>query len=483
MSSQSQPSQSPSPCRWPSPPSRWAGLPYATRMMSDMLGFACELTEQYGDMVRFRIGPAQMFVVGHPERIHDVLVRQVDSFIREPLVQKFFRPWLGRGILLSDGEQWRKQRVPVQAAWHQLSSEASAAAAVKHTRRLLIARCGETFDFAEACERLAFAIVYETVLGPAAPAAIDAMFDAATVLQDAGIQRLSSFSQTPYWVPTGGNRRLRQALRELRALLDNHLQSCRVHSEPSSSEPSNRGQFARLMLDAADRGEMSSQAVRDGLANLLFGGKETAGASLLFCLYLLASHPHAQTQAQQEIDAILPGRPAAAADYERLPYLEQVYKESLRLYPAVPFLSRQATRAVNLAGYTVPKRGHVVLAVHCMQRDKRWFPEPDQFLPERFQREREKTIPAHAFLPFGAGVHACIGRRLAMLEASIVLATLLAETSVQLPENHQLPRLRADLRLHPLGPFPLQLSARAANSPAANVGQGIRSRSQNNAIR
>ncbi len=463
---------------WPGPPSRWGGFPYAGRLMSDMLGFACELTEQYGDMVRFRIGPAQMFVMRHPERIHDVLVRKVDSFIREPLVQKFFRPWLGRGILLSDGERWRSQRVPVQAAWHQLSAEASAEAAVRHTQRLFVSRRGEMFDFAEACERLAFSVVYETVLGHADPAAIDAMFSAATVLQDAGIHRLSSFSQTPYWMPTGSNRRMRLALRDLRHLLENHLQDCRRAADPSAGA----GQFARLMLAAADRGEMSLEAVRDGLANLLFGGKETAGAALLFCLYLLAKHPSEQSLAQHEVDSVLQGRLPTAADYERLPYLEQVFKESLRLFPAVPFLSRQATRAIELDGYSIPKRGHVVLAVYCMQRDERWFPEPERFLPERFQRDREKTIPAHTFLPFGAGVHACIGRRLAMLEASVALATLLAQASVVLPENHQLPPLVADMRLHPQGPFPLQLCGRSQTSPSTSIQHEIRSRSPSSPI-
>ncbi len=440
----------------PGPSSRWGGLPYASRMMHDLLGFAQELVCQHGDVVGFRVGPARMILLQHPEHIHDVLVRKVESFVREPLIQRYFRPWLGRGILLSDGERWRQQRVPIQTAWQQLNPAVSADAAVRHTRRLLLARTGSEFDFAMVCEQLAFSIVLETAVGPAPPEQIDALFDAATVLQDAGIHRLSTFRQIPYWMPTASNRQMHRALREIRGLISDHLERCRREGT---------GDFARLLLAAQDRGELSPESVRDGLANLIFGGKETAGGSLLWTLYLLAQHPKQQRQAQQEVDAVLAGQSATWQDQPRLLYLEQVYKEALRLYPAVPFLSRQACRKVEIDGYCIPKHSHVILAILCMQRDERWFDEPQQFLPERFEPEREHAIPPHAFLPFGAGVHACIGRKLAMLEASMVLATLLAEATVELPDDYQPPRLKADLRLHPEGPLPLRLVSRKSLAP------------------
>jgi len=214
------------------------------------------------------------------------------------------------------------------------------------------------------------------------------------------------------------------------------------------------------MLAAERAGQLEPLEVRHSLANLLFGGKETAGASLLFTLYLLAQHPEYQTRAAEEAIAVLQGAAVTADDLPRLPLLQQIYLESLRLYPAVPTLSRMAAETVDLGGYKIRQGAHLLLSVWAMHRDPRWFDDPLRFEPERFLPERQRQMRPHSYLPFGAGIHVCIGRHLAVQEAVTVLATLLPAVQVELPANHQPPRLIADMRLHPAGPLELKLVPR-----------------------
>jgi cytochrome P450 len=216
------------------------------------------------------------------------------------------------------------------------------------------------------------------------------------------------------------------------------------------------------LLKALPAGDavLSEDAVREEARTLIFGGKETAGASLTWSAYALAAHGEIQAKAADEVDRVLGDAPVTAAAIGRLKYIEQVYKEAIRIYPPVAFMSREAAQDAEVGGYFVPRRSFVFISPYVMHHNPEWFAEPDVFRPERFQPASEKAIPQLAYVPFGAGAHNCVGKRLAMLEGPTALATLLQHCRLELPDPPPKVELVADMTLHPKGGLRLRLAPR-----------------------
>lgn len=176
------------------------------------------------------------------------------------------------------------------------------------------------------------------------------------------------------------------------------------------------------MLSSADEGRISPTDLRDEVVNFLQAGTEPTAALLAWTLLLLAGNPEVQARVHAEVD-----RTAARAGQhpaKHLPYLEWVLTESLRLYPPVGFAERTATCPTELGGYRVPKGTTLLVSQSALSHDPKRFPQPDRLDPERWTRGRAPRGGPGAFLPFGAGVHRCVGAGMAWMEALIVLATL-----------------------------------------------------------
>jgi cytochrome P450 len=182
----------------------------------------------------------------------------------------------------------------------------------------------------------------------------------------------------------------------------------------------------QMLLDASDPeepgGKLSDREVKDELVTFLLAGHETTSNTLAWALYLLSQSPDAERRLQAEAGAL--GDVPSAADIDRLPFTEQVVKEAMRLYPPAYVLARRAAAATILGDYDVAAGTEVVAWIYYTHRDARVFPAPDLFRPERFEAEAEAALPRGAFIPFGAGPRACIGKAFALAEATVALATL-----------------------------------------------------------
>lgn len=157
----------------------------------------------------------------------------------------------------------------------------------------------------------------------------------------------------------------------------------------------------------------------------LLAGHETTATSLAFSLHLLARHPEQQARAREEVSRVLDDRTPEAADLDRLPYLTQVLKEAMRLYPAAPVIGRSSVAATEVGGLVIPAGADVILAPWVTHRHPRYWPDPDRFDPDRFTPEAEAGRPRYAWFPFGGGPRACIGQHFSMLESVIALAMIL----------------------------------------------------------
>jgi cytochrome P450 len=169
---------------------------------------------------------------------------------------------------------------------------------------------------------------------------------------------------------------------------------------------------------------MSDERLRDETMTLFLAGHETTANLLMWTWYLLSQHAEAEAALHDEIDGVLQGRPPSLADLPSLPHTEMIVREALRLYPPAPGVAREPIEDVTIGGYAVPKGSLITVNTFAMQRDARFFPDPERFDPARFAAGWEQRVSRYAYLPFGGGPRVCIGNAFAMMEARLLLATL-----------------------------------------------------------
>jgi cytochrome P450 len=181
---------------------------------------------------------------------------------------------------------------------------------------------------------------------------------------------------------------------------------------------------------------MTDQQLRDELMTIMLAGHETTALALTWTWYLLALHPDVDARLREELLRELSGRPPTVGDLPRLRYAELVITEAMRLYPPIPIISRQAIAACELGGFPVPPGTPVSFAQWSVHRDPRFYDHPDDFRPERWADGLAKRLPRFAYFPFGGGPRLCIGNTFAMMEATLILATIAQRYRPSLVPDH-----------------------------------------------
>lgn len=199
---------------------------------------------------------------------------------------------------------------------------------------------------------------------------------------------------------------------------------------------------------------MNDKQVRDEALTLFGAGHETTATALTWAWYLLATHPEVYAKVQREVDDTLKGCPPTYADLEHLPYTLQVFKEAMRLYPPAYAIARVPLHDVEIDGYPLRKNTVIVIATYAIHRRPDYFPDPEEFRPERFTPEREKLLPRCAYMPFGAGPRICIGNHFATMEGHLLLATLAQRVTFELvPGQHIEPEPNRTITIRPKYPM------------------------------
>lgn len=257
--------------------------------------------------------------------------------------------------------------------------------------------------------------------------------------------------------PTPGNKRAAAALEELYGVCDKIVAERRggpaADARATGAEGKGEAEDLLSLLAAATStqdAEFDATELREQVLIFLLAGHETTATSLSFSLHLLARHPELQDRARAEIAEVLGDRTPGAADLDRLPYLTQVLKEAMRLYPAAPVIGRRSVAAAEVDGHTIPAGADVILAPWVTHRHPRYWPDPERFDPDRFTPEAEAERPRYAWFPFGGGPRACIGQHFSMLESVIALAMILREYEFEAVDTEI--AVSAGITLNTLGP-------------------------------
>jgi cytochrome P450 len=429
---------------------------YMQRMRREPVGRVQERFERYGDIYYAPFLKRDVYVLRHPEHIHEVLLAQASKFEkpREGIAARQLQRMLGEGLLTSNGEFWRRQRRLIQPAFRKERLDEYVGLIVAQSEAMLAGwRDGTVIDASREMMELTLGIVSDRV------ATAMRVFRGSFGGIDAVL---------PDWLPTPGKWRTQRMLANIDEIVYGLI------DRPSNGARRDLASSLSQALDEQGDGQgMSRRQLRDELLTLFMAGHETTSHALSWTWHLLARHPEVARKLQREIDGVLQGRAPSLPDLLRMPYLEQVLSESMRLFPPAYVLARVATEDVNLGGYVVPKGADVLVWIYHVHHDARWFPDPERFEPERFEPARRKQIPQSAYLPFGAGTRACIGKQFAVLEAQLVLACVVRRWSLEALSDAPVQRDMA-VTLAPRGGLRMRVRARGLQSvpaPAAGLAQ------------
>jgi cytochrome P450 len=392
-------------------------------LMRDRTGFLLQCAREHGDIVPLRFGPRRALLVSDPDLIGEVLVAQSAIFVK-PYVLRTDRVRFGDDHSGDEADVWRRQTV-AQPAFHQRRLPAYGEAMVTATRRMLCGwRDGEQRDVLEDLMRLTLEIAAETLFGVDLVDEADEVSEALRVVMDGFVPRLAALFLVPEWLPTPGNRRLQRASRQLDATMDAVIAKAR----PRAAE---RDDLLSLLLRSMDGDAgLSERQVRQQAMTFFLAGHETTALALAWAWVLLADNPTVQASLAAELDSVLGGRPPTSADLPQLPYVENVIREAMRLYPPLWAMGRIAKHETDLGGHRVAEGTVVIVSQWVMHRDPRFFDDPERFDPDRWTDGLAKHLLRYAYFPFGGGPRGCIGSRFAMMEAVLLLATIAQDIHV-----------------------------------------------------
>jgi cytochrome P450 len=418
--------------RAPGPPSH-LGLRNLARFAHDQLGLLRAVADTYGDVARVDLLGQSYYLVSHPDDIEAVLVKHARIMRRDQHSVVLERA-LGKGLLTSDGDLWKRQRRLMAQAFVPRKIQSYGAAMARVTDAGLGTwRDGATINLHQEMSRLTMEVVADVLFG-------SSLTHADTELVRASMETVNEFFanspeamiQLPAWVPTPRNRRMSAAVAGLDALI------YRIIARRRADEP--RDDLLGTLLAARDDdgARMDDRQLRDESMTLFLAGHETTALALAHTLYLLSTHPEVERRLHAELAAVVGDRLPTADDARALPYAERVLKESMRLYPPAWTTGREPTEDVDVRSYRIPKGAQILASQWVVHRDPRWFPNPEAFDPDRWAGERAKAIPRFAYFPFGGGGRVCIGNHFATLEATLMLAVIVGRWRLDLLPGQRL---------------------------------------------
>lgn len=377
-------------------------------------------------IVRLRLYWVALHIVTAPDLVAEVLVDKADAFEKGRAL-KLAKVTFGNGLVTSEGETWKRQRRLI-APLLSGRTVAGYAAAMKLaiSKKLSTFRSGETRDLHAEMVDVSMAIACETLFGIDARRLQEPVRETAHALQrwHADFERWCL--PWPHLLPTTWNARYRLAHRPLERVVQELIAEAR-------QAPGRPGLIGKLLAARDDEGHpLHERQIRDEIVTMLLAGHDTTATTMAFALYELAHRPDVQETIRLDADA-------GAT-------LDRVIQEVLRLYPAVHMIDRIATRDTTIGGRSIRKGDSLLVSLMAMQRDPRLHASPDQFQPERWQRDAKAR---HGTCPFSAGPRTCTGQAMAMQELRTVVTEVLRR-----------------FRLSPVGPREVRLIPQVTLLPA-----------------
>lgn len=427
-----------------------------------------EYAKTYGDRYVIRIFNRRILHVTSEKDVEIVLSNSKNITKNKPYT--FLQPWLGTGLLLSTGTKWHTRRKILTPAFH-FKILKNFTVVMKEKSRGFVERVTETegkaVDLIPIVSDFTLYTICETAMGTQ----LDSDKSAAKLEYKNAINEVGALllgRLTKVWLhneyifrkfPLG--KRFEQCLQKMHSFADdviNERRKTRIQTGIFSETPEEVGTKRRmamldLLLDAEENEEIDLDGIREEVNTFMFEGHDTTAMAISFSLMLIADHEEVQERIYEELSQIFGGtdRSPNMTDLSEMKYLEAVIKESLRMYPSVPFIARRLTEDIMLGELWVPKDSEVAVHIYDLHHREALFSDPEVFEPERFLGNQPRH--PYAFVPFSAGPRNCIGQKFAMLEMKCLLSEICRNFSVRPSLRGARPTLVADMLLRPAEPI------------------------------
>jgi len=449
----------------PSPIPRAAGsLPlfgHALQLVPDPLPFIASLRRRYGPLVEITLQPrTRTLVVQDPALIRAMLTDPIAPTLDKGRFFDEMRDLLGDSVVTVAGEEHRRKRLQLQPAFARPEvaryvdiMRAETEAAVDGWQP------GQRIDVRETMIHLSLDMLTKTVFSDRldGDAFSQLRQNLAVVMDSIGLRIM-----LPDWVkrlPLPLNFRFNRARDAVRATISGAVAELRTSDHDA-------GDMLALLLTVQDEKTgllLTDQQICSEILTLALAGTENSATVLAWVVYELARRPDVEARVLAELNEVLGDRPVAFGDVARLPYLERVIKEVLRLNHTGWLVTRRTLTETKLGEWTLPAGTDLAYCQHALHRDPALFPEPLRFDPDRWL-DGAQELPQGAFLPWGAGKHRCIGDRFAMAELITALATILRRVRFALaPGQTVRPVARATVR-----PGKMLMTVQARRTPAGH---------------
>lgn len=402
----------------------------------DRLGLMSGVIEEFGDVVRFKMGPKTLYFFNHPEHARHVLADNAENYHKGlGLIQA--KRVLGEGLLTSEDDLWRQQRRTIQPTFQRDRIARYAGVVVDQAKAMLDeldhSAGGEPVDVVHEMTHLTLGVLGQTLLD-ADLAPFDLLGPAFDVVQGQAMFEMVSLGMVPMWLPLPRQRRFKTAMRQLEDVIFT------LTSEREKSGGTGGDDVISRLLEAY-RGEKDEELrhrrLRDELVTILLAGHETTSSTLSWTWYLVSQAPEVRERMRAEALSVLGDRDPVYADLHSLVYTNQVIQEAMRLYPPVWILPRRALTEDRIDGFVIPAGADVMICPYTLHRHRDFWDAPDTFDPDRFDPGRTVTRHRYAYIPFGAGPRFCVGNNLGMMEAVLVAAMVARRFSLGLAPGYE----------------------------------------------
>ncbi len=407
----------------------------------DPLAFFTGLAREYGDIAAYRMGGEHLVFVNAPHYVRDVLVTHNRYFMKGRGLQRSKR-LLGEGLLTSEDPTHLRQRRLMQPAFHRDRIAAYGDTMVAYAGRLQQSwRDGAIYDVAQEMMRLTLGIAGKTLFDLDVESQASDVRDALNAVMESFWLSMLPFAEVLERLPVPQLRRAKAARAKLDAIIYGMI------AERRATARGDRGDLLSMLLSAQDEddpsagsgrggGAMSDRQVRDEAMTILLAGHETTANALTWTWYLVSTAPAVEARLHEEVDRVLQGRTPTVGDIGALTHVERVVTEAMRLYPPAWLIGRRALQEYPVGDYVAPARSLLVMSPYVLQRDARFFRDPEQFDPGRWTPEFKAALPPFAYFPFGGGPRRCIGDSFAWMELVLVVATIAQHWRLALVPGH-----------------------------------------------
>ncbi|MGA8937974.1 MAG: cytochrome P450 [Acidobacteriaceae bacterium] len=435
------------------PPGLRRALPFYFRRKWVSFGEPIPLFEHlhntFGRIAHYRFMGTTIVFVNDPDYINEILVTQAASFVRERTLKRM-KILLGEGLITSDDPIHQQQRRIIAPAFHRQRIAGYADQIVASAKeRAANWRAGQPIDINDQMMQLSLHIIARTLFDSEVTTDVLAVRDEVNTIMGlynflVAFPRLESVLHLP--IP--GIIKFRRARAHLDTVVANMIATRRTLTR---SQLEQRGDLLSMLMTARDEDAsgkgMSDTQIRDELLTIFLAGYETVANALTWTWYLLSQNPESANKMYAEVNQILGTRTATSADFPHLKYTEQVFAESMRLYPPAWAMGRQSTVPIELGPYRLPPDTHFFFSQYIMHRSPEFWPDPLAFHPERHTPEARATRPRFAYFPFGGGRRQCIGEGFAWMEGVLSLATIAQRWRLHfLPQYPIIPQAKITLR-------------------------------------